>query len=164
MAPTKTKKKAQAKRKRGTDEADKAGGPSLSAAEKRVVLIQYRKSGGDADRAEAVLAEYLRFMQIKTEDPSVRYAPSDAIDEMWHAHILSTEQYAAFCERHNGGAFIHHDPTMQDVPRRYRETMKSYAKLFGTPEDRDIWPEAEEESSEESEEDYDDYLDTMGCG
>lgn len=35
--------------------------------------------------------------------------PSDPVDEFWHAHILHTEQYAAFCER-NFGYFVHHRP------------------------------------------------------
>ena len=82
---------------------------------------------------------------------------------MWHAHILSTKEYFAFCDRFNGGEYIHHDPTMTDVPRRYALTMKSYVELFGSaPKDVSIWPRAEEE--EESDEDGYDYIDDMGCG
>ena len=65
------------------------------------------------------MAEYLRFMQLKIASPMYRYAPSDKIDALWHAHILSTVQYQIFCERHNGGSFIHHDPSMGDMKNRY---------------------------------------------
>ncbi|KAL7528541.1 hypothetical protein ACHAWF_005196 [Thalassiosira exigua] len=92
-------------------------------------------------------------------------APSKRIDEMWHAHILSTREYLAFCDRHNGGEYLHHDPTMTSVPARYRATMKRYLELFEEkPKDQGIWPPIEEEEEEYlSSEDYDDY-DDLGCG
>ena len=69
------------------------------------------------------------------------------------------QEYFAFCERYNNGVYLHHDPSMQDVPNRYYETWKGYVGLFGTlPNDKSIWPDPEVESEEEY--DYDD----MGCG
>lgn len=76
------------------------------------------------------------------------------------AHILSTKEYFAFCDRHNEGEYIHHDPSMTDVPARYNLTWKKYVELFGhCPKDLSIWPQCEESESDE----YDDYGD-LGCG
>ena len=66
-------------------------------------MIQYEKEN-DSEGAEKLLEEYLKFMMIKigekdTNDKKV--APSKKIDELWHAHILSTKEYFAFCERFN---------------------------------------------------------------
>ena len=87
---------------------------------------------------------------------------------MWHAHILSTKEYMEFCERHNNGDFIHHDPSMMDVPARYRITWRRYVELFKSePKDRTIWPMPimpELEEVEEEEEETDDWIDDYGCG
>ena len=139
--------------------------PVLTDEEKRVIMIQYEKEN-DADDAEALLAEYLKFMhiKIKEQDTNERAAPSKMIDEMWHAHILSTKEYFAFCERHSSsGEYIHHDPSMTDVPRRYRMTWQRYEELFGSsPKDQSIWPYPEPEPYEEESDEgsYDDF----GCG
>ena len=63
--------------------------PTLTAEEKRVVMIQYEKEN-DSEGAEKLLEEYLKFMMIKigekdTNDKKV--APSKKIDEMWHSHV-----------------------------------------------------------------------------
>jgi len=63
--------------------------PTLTAEEKRVVMIQYEKEN-DSEGAQKLLEEYLKFMMIKigekdTNDKKV--APSKKIDEMWHSHV-----------------------------------------------------------------------------
>ena len=115
--------------------------PVLTEAEQRVVLIQYKKDNAE-DNAESILAEYLKFMYIKVrEESDGECAQSKVIDAMWHAHILSTRQYSAFCHRSNDGEYIHHDPTMLAGQQRYALTLKRYNKFFGIdPSDRNIWP------------------------
>ena len=126
--------------------------PILTDEERRVVLIQYEKEN-EPDDAESLIAEYLRFMAIKIREKDVddkRAAPSKMIDEMWHAHILSTREYFAFCDRHNDGDYLHHDPSMVDVPSRYRLTRFRYFDLFDElPADAAIWPPPVEESESE---------------
>ena len=102
------------------------------------------------------------FLQIKINEKNTGEcaAPSKMLDEMWHAHILSTKEHQQFCERHNNGDFIHHDPSMTDVPARYRITWMRYLEIFKSePKDRNIWPtpEVEDEEAEWSDDDY-------GCG
>jgi len=103
-------------------------------------------------------------LQIKISEQSnatVKAAPSKRVDELWHAHILSTKEYQQFCERHNNGNFIHHDPSIPDSPDRYQITWMKYMELFKSePKDRSIWPyPAEEEYSSEEGEGWD-----PGCG
>ena len=125
--------------------------PTLTDEERRVVLVQYEKEN-EPDDAESLIVEYLRFMAIKIrEKDAVVFgaAPSKMIDEMWHAHILSTREYFAFCDRHNDGGYLHHDPSMVDVPTRYRLTWIYYIELFGEPQNATIWPPPAEESESE---------------
>ena len=42
-----------------------------------------------------------------------------ALDEMWHAFILHTAEYARFCSDHFG-RFVHHDPATRRHPRHGR--------------------------------------------
>ena len=36
--------------------------------------------------------------------------PSKVVDEVWHAHVLRSEEYAAFCSKYVGW-YVHHQPT-----------------------------------------------------
>lgn len=133
--------------------------PTLTDEEKRVILIQYEKEN-ECDDAESLFTEYLKFIAIKIREKDTddkRAAPSKMIDEMWHAHILSTKEYFAFCDRHNDGDYLHHDPTMVDVPSRYRLTMIRYIEMFGDLYSRLIWPPPVEEYNSE-------YSEDPGCG
>lgn len=46
----------------------------------------------------------------------VPLSPSEAVDPGWHAFVLHTREYAAFCEL-VAGRFIHHIPTDTDDPK-----------------------------------------------
>ena len=48
---------------------------------------------------------FLRCLQI-VEDPDT-LAPSQAIDDVWHVHIINTPDYTAMCDRYFG-KYIHH--------------------------------------------------------
>jgi hypothetical protein len=88
----------------------------LTDAERRIVLIQFRKANPAVAVAfDSLLEEYLQFMRIKMSDTAIPFAPPLLIDPMWHAQILSTKAYHAFCDRHNGGDYVHHDPSMVGV-------------------------------------------------
>ncbi len=136
-----------------TNKRQKLDIPTLTEDEKRVVLIQYKKDN-NPDDAEAVLAEYEKFMYIKIKDGG-DCAPSKKIDAMWHAHILSTRQYFAFCDRCNKNKYIHHNPTLTNGRVLYKYTLRKYAEYFGhEPRSASIWPkgiEVEEDCESEDE-------------
>jgi len=130
----------------------------ITSPEKRAVIIQFRKDNPHAD-TDVVFEEYLKFIRIKmsgitsttrttrttststttSTTTCIPFAPSPLIDKMWHAHILSTREYQQFCERHNNGNFIHHDPTMNQGQRRYELTLQAYRKFLGEPNVA-VWP------------------------
>jgi hypothetical protein len=136
-------KKAAAASCQSKNKKQKLDVPTLTDEEKRVVLVQYEKEN-ESDDAESLIVEYLRFMAIKIREEKdaedKRAAPPKMIDEMWHAHILSTKEYFAFCARHNDGEYIHHDPSMVGVLSRYISTRLRYIELFDDVPKAPIWP------------------------
>jgi hypothetical protein len=54
----------------------------------------------------------------------VPLSPSDAVDPGWHAFVLHTREYAAFCEL-IAGRFIHHLPTDEDNPTTHGMAARS---------------------------------------
>lgn len=76
-------------------------------------------------------------------------SPSRLIDEFWHAFILRTEAYAAFCER-VAGRFIHHVPEARTGSgdgaanvERQRHTLNAITAA-GFVVDPGLWPNAAE--------------------
>lgn len=54
------------------------------------------------------LREYF-YCVLKARGKGMLSMPSQAVDEAWHAFILSTKSYASFCQR-AFGKFLHHHP------------------------------------------------------
>ncbi len=51
------------------------------------------------------------------------------LDEMWHAFILFTKPYTAFCQEHFG-FYIHHGPTTNDEKDAAKEKIQNNANEF----------------------------------
>jgi hypothetical protein len=62
-----------------------------------------------AVRADAVEAEYRRFLYLMKKYPDAGASPSVDVDTFWHYHILDTMKYALDCEA-LFGYFLHHYP------------------------------------------------------
>lgn len=84
---------------------------------------------------------YKQFMSFKILRPEVRCGMfSDIVDEVWHWHILFTQDYAKFGEELFGG-FIHHIPcNIMDLSieaqKEYQEWLTDYEEIYGhLPED-----------------------------
>ncbi|GAA1394378.1 glycine-rich domain-containing protein [Catellatospora coxensis] len=77
-------------------------------------------------------------------------SPSEPVDEFWHAFIVRTVPYAAFCER-VAGRFIHHQPDddrekdEQESRIPKAEAMRARAveviTAAGHEVDEEFWPE-----------------------
>jgi hypothetical protein len=65
--------------------------------------------GWSALRAEAVEAEYRRFLFLMKKYPDAEASPTVDVDTFWHYHILDTQKYARDCEA-LFGYFLHHYP------------------------------------------------------
>jgi hypothetical protein len=60
-------------------------------------------------KAEAVEAEYRKFLYLLKKYPNEQFAPTVDVDTFWHYHILDTMKYAKNCQE-VFGYFLHHDP------------------------------------------------------
>lgn len=65
--------------------------------------------GWSAARANAVEAEYRRFLFLMKKYPDAGASPTVDVDTFWHYHILDTMKYARDCEQ-VFGYFLHHYP------------------------------------------------------
>ena len=110
----------------------------------RILLLAQEILHLNANEAEDLTTEYLRFMHLKKdfdeEDGLSNLAPSSSVDDLWHAHLLDTMSYRMM-EIHFGCS-IHHNPIKEEQPEyseRLSRTKKLYMKKFyATPPD-DIW-------------------------
>jgi hypothetical protein len=82
-------------------------------------------------------------MQLKAEHITAALAPSHAIDQVWHKHILDTRSYQelqTILMPHGG--FIHHNPVLSEQPfyeQRYANTLSLLLKQYGNI-NTDSWP------------------------
>lgn len=80
--------------------------------------------------------DYRRFLWVHRQYPHANLTPSEAVDMIWHAHILFTRKYANDCDR-MFGYFLHHTPgkgsgiSREEFKRRFRATKDLYKREFG---------------------------------
>ncbi len=87
------------------------------------------------------MREYYKFL-ILAKISKVEITPSEAIDEVWHLHILHTKNYAEFNDK--CGGFLHHFPGLptQKVRwnRQYELTLELYREVFLEEPPQSVWP------------------------
>ena len=106
--------------------------------------------------AERVLDGYRVFLDSKrfSEDwDATKLSPSLPVDQMWHAHVLDTKNYASDCALLVGN-MVHHDPD-GDVDEEARtgriENMKkALAVRFNSDYDHEVWDFGEGSAEEQS--------------
>lgn len=104
-----------------------------------------RENGWSAGHAEAVMAEYRRFLFLAMTAGHM-VVPSDAVDQAWHLHLTYSRDY---WDRLCGEVLktpLHHGPTRGGMEEgvhffaHYAETLASYERLFGALPPETIWP------------------------
>lgn len=98
-----------------------------------------RKVGLPADQARGAVVEMKRYLALVGLGYRGLGMASRAVDEAWHAFLLFTKDYDAFC-RSAFGEFIHHVPrTSRDsgVSDSTGRLVRAYREVFG--ELPDIW-------------------------
>lgn len=90
------------------------------------------------------IEEYRRFAYLAMTAGHM-VSPSDAVDQVWHMHLMYTRRYwDDWCPNALGGK-LHHDPATGRSGEKtglndaYARTLDSYRKAFGEPP-ADIWP------------------------
>jgi hypothetical protein len=106
------------------------------------VKLMHKESGEgwSLEKANAVEAEYRRFLILMKKFPTEQTAPLFDVDTFWHYHILDTMKYAADCEV-VFGYFLHHFPYIglrgeddEAAHQRIGARMKElYEETFGEP-------------------------------
>ncbi|MDQ3786428.1 MAG: hypothetical protein M3422_04195 [Actinomycetota bacterium] len=77
----------------------------------------------DHDLAGRVVDQALAFLAASARNSSAPLAPSTLVDLGWHAFLLHTREYAAFCHS-LAGRFLHHVPTEGASSADAHETLR----------------------------------------
>lgn len=102
-----------------------------------------RETGWTRSFAARAIDEYRKFLLLAaTAGHSV--SPSEAVDQVWHTHLLYTRSYWAMC-RDLLGFELHHEPAIgssedrQKLTDWYARTLESYRAAFGDIP-TEFWP------------------------
>jgi hypothetical protein len=70
--------------------------------------------GWTEQECNTIEPQYKAFLGLHLEHHGQNLTPTQKIDDMWHAHILHTRKYVAFCED-VFGCYLHHNPHAVEV-------------------------------------------------
>jgi uncharacterized membrane protein YgcG len=116
-------------RRRKTDR----GAPTYS--NEAVVERIQREAGVDRDTARTWFNEMLVFLDLVAGSRDFM-SPPGPVDVAWHAFILHTRDYEAYC-RERFGRVIHHEPTGKPDPEAYRRAYDR--RMRQGPVDNAVW-------------------------
>ncbi len=107
-----------------------------------------RENGWTETHTFRVMEEYKKFMFLCAESGH-QVTPSDAVDQVWHLHLIYTYSYwKEFCGEILGKE-IHHGPTKGGKQEGdkfidwYEKTKVSYQLFFDEAAPTDIWPDSQ---------------------
>lgn len=107
-----------------------------------------RENGWSPAYARRVIDEYKRFVFLAMEAGHT-VSPSEAVDQVWHLHLVFTESYWQRMCGEVCGRRLHHHPTQgggqeaRKFDALYARTLESYRRFFGAEPPTDIWTPAE---------------------
>lgn len=87
--------------------------------------------------AQRRFVEMLKFLDVCAASEET-VSPPPRIDDAWHAFVLFTRDYAAYCED-RFGFFVHHEPMESSDPVAYERAYEGARSRFGEL-DRRLWP------------------------
>jgi hypothetical protein len=77
------------------------------------------------------LTEFKRYMSLAIIGYRGLPVPSQEVDDVWHAFLLFTREYEAFC-REAIGFFVHHSPTKSGLTgTKCSRLTEAYERVFG---------------------------------
>lgn len=107
---------------------------------KQFLVVRLKFDAGEVDEMEV---EYKKYLCLIATFPKVGFPISEAVDELWHAHILFTGEYDTLTEVM--GHKVHHVPVLSEEgraklePHYFGGTLVCYKQLFGEP-NKKWWP------------------------
>lgn len=111
-----------------------------------------RENDWSLEDARRCIDEYRRFLFLAAE-AGHPVTPSDAVDQVWHQHLVYTENYWTDLCGDVLPTPLHHGPTRGGQQQRmhfqqqYEKTLYSYRRFFGEPP-ADIWPPMDQRFSQ----------------
>ncbi|WP_079141384.1 hypothetical protein [Streptomyces sp. LUP47B] len=95
------------------------------------------------ETARRIVGQAAAFIATSGRQPGHSLVPSELVDYGWHAFILHTGDYAAFCQK-TVGRFVHHVPTDEDEQMpggaaAARERTVSAIQAAGYTVDAELW-------------------------
>lgn len=90
--------------------------------------------------AERMVEQMLVWMKAVADNPSVRLAMDETVDPAWHAFMLHSQEYAAFCDQ-LFGRYLHHVPPAPGTSHSDAEIDRTLPALHATgyPVDEEFW-------------------------
>lgn len=105
-----------------------------------------KENGWTREFTRRAIDEYRRFLFLAMH-AGHPISPSDAVDQVWHMHMVYTEDYwKRMCGEVLGRPFHHHpsqggQSESEKFDDWYEKTLMSYQSFFGAKAPTDIWPE-----------------------
>jgi uncharacterized membrane protein YgcG len=100
--------------------------PPPAYSNEAVISRIQEDAGIDRETARAWFNEMLIFLDLAADSKDF-ISPPGPIDAAWHAFILHTRDYEAYC-RERFGRVIHHLPTKEPNPKAYRRAYERRAR------------------------------------
>lgn len=100
----------------------------LSFVESRLI----NREKWDPKKAKEAVRRYKNFLVLRFKYPSLIIIPAPDIDEVWHAHILFTQEYTDTCQK-IFGKYLHHAAAedYSDKEAKIRQTaMHKTAEIY----------------------------------
>jgi hypothetical protein len=100
--------------------------PPPSYSNEAVITRIQQEAEIDRETARAWFGEMLLFLDLVADSKDF-ISPPGPVDVAWHAFLLHTRDYEAYC-RERFGRVIHHEPTGRPDPRAYRRAYDRRAR------------------------------------
>ncbi len=100
---------------------------SLDLSQIKGKLIQ--EKGYKSEEVDAMELWYKRFLILHAKYPDQTHVPNEAIDVIWHQHILDTRKYAEDCDL-IFGEFVHHNPSYEKADGQTLQNDFDQTNLF----------------------------------
>ena len=113
----------------------KLDGSRPNYSNESVIDAIQKDAGVDRETARTWFNEMLLFLDLAAASKDF-ISPPTAVDRAWHAFILHTRDYEAYC-RERFGRVIHHEPTGEPDPVAYRRAYDRRG-VYG-PMDHAVW-------------------------
>jgi hypothetical protein len=116
--------------------------PGLTYENDALVRRYMRDHDVPEERARHAFEELKKFLVLCTLEGGTggrgACAPSQRLDEIWHAFVLHTRAYEKYC-RERLGRVVHHNPTDGPESDLYVRTRETALRTFGAL-DPEFWP------------------------